>query len=53
MEGLLANLAIGYVASRFSYLPVFLIAAVLHPLGWLLIHFLLVEKEATLPGERA
>lgn len=51
--GILATLAIGYVVSRFSYLPVFLIAAVLHPLGWLLIHFLLVEKEETLPGKPA
>jgi ACS family hexuronate transporter-like MFS transporter len=50
--GMLANLAIGYVVSRFSYLPVFLIAAVLHPLGWLLIHFLLVESNAHAPGGR-
>jgi MFS transporter, ACS family, hexuronate transporter len=39
--GLLANLAIGYVVSHFSYMPLFVLAGVLHPTAMLLILWLI------------
>jgi ACS family hexuronate transporter-like MFS transporter len=42
--GILANIAIGYVVSRFSYLPVFVLAGVVHPISVLLIYRLIPAK---------
>ena len=42
--GILANLATGYVVSRYSYLLVFVVAGVMHPISMALVYWLLPER---------
>jgi ACS family hexuronate transporter-like MFS transporter len=42
--GILANLATGYVISKFTYLPLFVVAGLMHPLAMILVLALLREK---------
>jgi ACS family hexuronate transporter-like MFS transporter len=44
--GMLANLGTGYVVSRFSYSPVFLVAGLMHPTAMIIIHALLPSSTA-------
>ncbi|MGH9659719.1 MAG: MFS transporter [Bryobacteraceae bacterium] len=42
--GILANLGTGWVVSRFSYSPIFLVAGLMHPLAMLLVWRLLPDR---------
>jgi ACS family hexuronate transporter-like MFS transporter len=42
--GILANLAIGRALASFSYLPLFAVAGVLHPLAWLLVCYMVPSR---------
>jgi ACS family hexuronate transporter-like MFS transporter len=42
--GMLANMGTGWVVSRFSYSPIFLIAGLMHPLSMVLIWKLLPDR---------
>jgi ACS family hexuronate transporter-like MFS transporter len=42
--GILANLAIGRALASFSYLPLFAVAGVLHPLAWLLVCYTIPSR---------
>jgi ACS family hexuronate transporter-like MFS transporter len=42
--GILANLATGYVISKFTYTPLFVVAGLMHPLAIILVLTLLPEK---------
>ena len=44
LGGILGNLATGYVISKFTYLPVFAVAGLMHPLSMILVLVLLSEK---------
>lgn len=51
--GILANLATGYVVSNFSYLPVFVVAGLMHPLSLVLVYVLLPDRYfSRQPGDR-
>jgi ACS family hexuronate transporter-like MFS transporter len=43
--GILANLGTGWVVQRFSYAPIFMLAGLMHPLSFTLLHRLLPERE--------
>ncbi len=43
--GILANLGTGYVVTRFSYTPIFLIAGLMHPLSVFLIYRFLLARQ--------
>jgi MFS transporter, ACS family, hexuronate transporter len=45
--GILANLATGYVIAKFTYLPLFVVAGLMHPLAIILVLVLLREKSRT------
>jgi len=42
--GILANLAIGYIVSRYSFRLVFVVAGVMHPISMTLVYFLLPDR---------
>jgi ACS family hexuronate transporter-like MFS transporter len=44
LGGILATLGTGYVVSKFTYLPVFAVAGLMHPLSMVLVFVLLPEK---------
>jgi len=44
LGGILANLATGYVVARYSYLLVFVVAGVMHPISMVLIFLLLRDR---------
>jgi ACS family hexuronate transporter-like MFS transporter len=41
LGGVLANLGTGYLVTHFSYTPIFLAAGLMHPMSFLLVHWLL------------
>jgi ACS family hexuronate transporter-like MFS transporter len=44
LGGVLANLATGWIVQHFSYTPVFTAAGLVHPLGFLIVLFLLLRR---------
>ncbi|MEP6716092.1 MAG: MFS transporter [Terriglobia bacterium] len=42
--GMIANLCTGYVVSRFSYAPIFLIAGLMHPMSMLIVYRMLPDS---------
>jgi ACS family hexuronate transporter-like MFS transporter len=44
MAGIVGNLVTGYIVSRFSYAPIFVMAGLMHPLAVFLLYRLIPEK---------
>jgi MFS transporter, ACS family, hexuronate transporter len=49
ISGIIATLCTGYVVTRFSYQPIFLLAGLLHPFTMLLIFWLLPDRDFPRP----
>jgi ACS family hexuronate transporter-like MFS transporter len=47
LVGMLASLGTGYVVSKFSYAPIFLVAGLMHPIAMFIIHFMLKNASPT------
>jgi len=45
ISGIIATLCTGYVVTRFSYQPIFLLAGLMHPLAMALVFWLLPDRD--------